>query len=68
MGRTTKTDIRENFCAKMVNPLSREFSKTLGKELVAWEQRLPFDDVALLSNLSDILAEYYFMFSQEFSH
>ena len=67
MGRTTRENVRETFCRKVVNPLLKEFIDVLGKELVDLEQKFPFDDVKLLDNLSNVLIEYCSKFSQKFA-
>ena len=68
MGRTTKSDVRADLCSRMVNPLLKDFIRDLDKELTNLEWELPFDDVALLLNLSDVMNEYRSEFNRNFSH
>lgn len=66
MGRTTNLDMRRKFCAKMENPLLKDFVDSLEKELFVLEDQLPFDDIEKLSNLSNIMNEYRSKFHQNF--
>ena len=67
MGRTTNLDMRRKFCAKMENPLLKDFVNSLEKELFVLENQLPFDDVEKLSNLSNIMNEYRSKFHHTFA-
>ena len=67
MGRTTNLDMRRKFCAKMENPLLKDFVDSLEKELFVLEDQLPFDDVEKLSILSHIMNEYRSKFHQTFA-
>lgn len=67
MGRTTNLDMRRKFCAKMENPLLKDFVDSLEKELFVLEDQLPFDDIEKLSNLSNIMNEYRSKFHLTFA-
>ena len=67
MGRTTNLDMRRKFCAKMENPLLKDFVDSLETELFVLENQLPFDDVEKLSILAHIMNEYRSKFHQTFA-
>lgn len=66
MGRTIDSNMRQEYCAKMKNPLLKSFISSIAEELLVLESYLPFDDVGKLFDLENIMNTYYWRFCETF--